>query len=1010
MLVLKRATCLLLSFVLVYSPSLALARSGVKSRKFEPQDKEAFKKAWAKRDARTAAKQRKKTAASRSVASAPSPGSISGAVESVYRPVRIQGKDYVYSQIPGKNGRVQAQMIAGKDFEELLVDEYGTGTASTWKVARGNVEVTASRPLKGAFTQIDVRERRAKAFVNVRLQLNPDFKTYRVVASSIDPYKVDHQVERPSSARIQIMCEDQVRGDELLKGVKSMQDLLDYFGGNRNNLESGLTCTLNRYSELIFDRSCSSGEFANSTQDMAAGLAKIFGSIGDHSGPKSTLFPNGRPRYLQCLNDLGFARYSAQAQTHYANMAGGAREMVRKETHRPPSVEAAEANSCQKIDQLKVYKSGTDQVTSALPLSTLVTNTKYQRPFVCSSAQTNDGEYNQQTGQISFKHGSKEMARLYGGDAASGYASLAFHEMLHQAGLPEQPNEDLIKNLQDCCASPKPDSARSIKACGDVTTYIKKLQNLSDAEERGTAMKIPGYAELRARLEHRVGAAEAQEIMANWYEGLNKDPKASQAVREQEDCMAKPNASLDRCQNGSDGRIRDYTKRFFTDLGSRTIENQRELKTVVNDLADAVNRKYAGTEFHPAEGGVRVIPRTATDQADYQRALQSVSRVPGLIPEEDPNTIVVTAPRRTSTPSTKTANGNSQSSVINITNNSTTTNTTVSQPPVTLGGATNPGNQQQATATPDPRTAAQDQKQQMKDGVGNTAANEQTGDELGGSTGTSNGAVGNNTSANMAGNNSGSVSKGQTSKANLNASSVPMPAQAPSGSGAIDPTGAQPLVAGQSSGTTTDNRYQSATALAGFAENLAGSVASSAVSAMPTLATYVAPAQAQRLPASDSPSSRSSRGGSASLASASTRGSSASQNGGEGSSEGQKAEREQLPGDQQQAPKENQESEAPATLAVRPDARSATDLASNLDSMPSTSSTAVQAALMSVGFSKLEGALRMGENSPLGRALRDKGWTIRVRGGKAAPILMNPSGRCFKPDPQRVLVPLNSCG
>jgi hypothetical protein len=142
---------------------------------------------------------------------------------------------------------------------------------------------------------------------------------------------------------------------------------------------------------------------------------------------------------------------------------------------------------------------------------------------------------------------------------------------------------------------------------------------------------------------------------------------------------------------------------------------------------------------------------------------------------------------------------------------------------------------------------------------------------------------------------------------------------------------------------------------------------------------------------------------------ASTRGSSGSQEGGEGS-DGSKAEREQRPEDQQQAPKENQESEAPATLAVRPDARSATDLAANFDSMPSTSSTAVQATLMSVGFSKLEGALRMGENSPLGRALRDKGWTIRVRGGRASPILMNPSGRCFKPDPRRVLVPLNSCG
>jgi hypothetical protein len=1010
MLVLKRATCLLLSFVLVYSPSLALARNGVKASRFKAQDKAEYNRSVEKHSKKT---KRKQFAAAPRAAKSTKSNPIETAGDEIYRPIRIRGKDYVYSQFPGKNGRVQAQMIAGRDFQEILVDEFGTGTASTWKVARRNVEVTASHPYKGSFTQIDVRERRAKAFVNVRLQLNPDFKTYRMVASSIDPYEVDHQVSAPDSGSVHIMCENQVRSN--LEGIRGIKDILQNFGEEHGARESGLSCLINRYSNLFFDKSCSTGEFAGSTESMSAGIAKIFSSVHVRSNKTSDVFPKGRSQYLQCLNDLGFAGYAAQAQTTYAKMIGDARNDVQKVTHRPASVAAEDVskNSCEPLDQVFVYRDGSSEVAARASLSTLLHGSGSVKKFTCNASLTNDGEYKQESDQIAFKLNKNLAAGHYKTDAATAYASIAFHEILHKSGLAERTSEEYVSNLQQCCASPNPDTEESLKACRSVNRRLNRVRSLSQKETQ-LSLDVPGYAELRAGLApYYQNEVQAQEAMGEWYEAIQKDPRGGPALDALKSCLDAPGAKEASCKNKYDGSIRDFTRRFFREKATSDGFNEKDAKNLSDRLAEVIDARGASrTAVHnlnQRSGGIQFTEPSAADEAEFKRAVASASEIPGLRVEQAPEVdeIVVTAPRRTSTASAKAGN-TSSSTVININSSPTTTtnttNTTVSQPPVTLGGATNPNNQ---PATTDPKAAAQDAKQDMRDGIGNESTSEQVGNGQGSATGTSNGSVG-NTSSSMANGNSGSLSKGQTSKTSLNASSVPMPAQSPNGSGAIDPTGAQPLVVGQSDGTTP-TRYQSAAALAGFAENLAGSVASSAASSMPTLATYVAPAQAQRLPASESPSSRSSRGGSSRTLAASTRGSSGSQEGGEGS-DGSKAEREQRPEDQQQAPKENQESEAPATLAVRPDARSATDLAANLDSMPSTSSTAVQATLMSVGFSKLEGALRMGENSPLGRALRDKGWTIRVRGGRASPILMNPSGRCFKPDPRRVLVPLNSCG
>ncbi len=996
MLVFKRALSLLLSLSMVFAPSLAFARNGVKSHQFQAQDTASFERAVRKQSKKAGAKRGGKLATA-------DEGSVVRSAETIFPKVHIAGHDFSLSQITGPSGRISSQTLAGRDFQELLVDEYGTGTASTWKVTRGNVEVTASRPYRGAFTQIDVRERRAKAFVNVRMQLNSDLRTYRVVASSIDPYKIDHQVERPGSAQLQIMCEDQVPNN-LKAGAETLRQLTERFG--RTNPETAISCLMNRYSAVIFDSSCSHGDFASSTKAMSDGIAKVLASTQQARGPKSAMFPSGRSQYLQCMSDLGFAKYSADAQTKFFESVGKARASVQARTNRPDSVGAEDAKSCEPIKTINIYNNQTKSMAGAGALTDLLNPSVMPRKFSCNANQTSDSEYYQGVDKFSFKLAKDQMAQKYNGDAAQGYASLMFHEMVHSAGIPEDKNEELVRDLQTCCANPNPDSDESMNACGKISSKIAKLKALSRAEERGLSTQIPGYGELRARISRVLDETKTQEVMADWYEAVQKDPKATAALAEMNACLAKPGAKAESCENKVDGALRNFTRQFLKARG--TIDNS-QLVSQADQIAESVNRKNRGAVLVPSQGGYRILESTPESRAAMESAAQQAQAVRGLVPEkeEEAPEIVVVAPTRPRTrtqtqPQTQSQPSQPQTIIVNV----PPQNQTSPQQPVVV-----------TRDTPQPQT--QQPTNLNTDSNANGQTN-QTGVADQKTPGTETGAGGQTDVSTMP--TTGTtpfVPKGAqplTAAQNLAASksSIQMPTgQQPSLTGqapAFDPSGAQPLIAGQTPGSSTDNRFQSATALA----NLGGAATGAAVTAVasvPTLAGYVQPAQAQqRMPTAVSGGGG--RSAPAAFASSAPRG--ASGESGDRSPEGEESARKASqkedgkPGAGDEA--ENSQTVAAASAAgARASAKSATELADNLGRLSTSDATDVQRTLISVGYSKLEGALKMGEKSPFGRALVQKGWTIRSRPGQA-PMLMNPSGRCFKTDPKRILIRLDSCG
>jgi hypothetical protein len=354
MLVLKRAISLLLSFVLVYSPSLAWARAGEpRVKHFKAENPDVYKRQVLKHPHKASKLQvhvdkRMLTKAHRKPASEPKDlkSKIDSAIEQVYRPIRYKGHDYTVTQVAGRGKHLKSQMIKGDDFEQIMVDEYNTGTASLWKVTKGATEITASHPYKGKFSQIDIRERRTKSFINAHLQINPDLKTYRVANYRIEPFQVDHY-----DSQIALACTSQLNDISSIGGIDSLKEFLSTIGADRSTPQSALECKLGHLQEAIFDKSCYVGEFAGSANDMSLALANIFGSVD----PKH----KGKARYLQCLNEQGFAYNAAQMEGNFVAMTSMVEQAVDNNSVRPAAASLLDANLCTPIDQIDILQGTT---------------------------------------------------------------------------------------------------------------------------------------------------------------------------------------------------------------------------------------------------------------------------------------------------------------------------------------------------------------------------------------------------------------------------------------------------------------------------------------------------------------------------------------------------------------------------------------------------------------------------------------------------------------------------
>ncbi len=568
--VFKRAVSLMLSIVLVYSPSLVWAReAATPPKRFTAESPEAYEKQLNKhlQKAATQKTHSSKTTTHKQVQviakAQQSPAKekrhpagkreqlqskFDQAIGTMYRPVHFKGEDYTVTQVAGRGKRLKSQMIKGKDFEEIMVDENNTGTASLWKVTKGLTEITASHPYKGTFSQIDIRQRRAKAFINAHLQINPDLKTYRIANYRIEPFHVDHY-----EPQIALACTSQLTDKSSTDGIDSLKTLLANIGGDHATPQAALQCKLSHLQEAFFDKSCYAGKFAGSAAPMSQAVANIFGSLDPNH--------KGKARYLQCLNEQGFAYYAAQMEGDFVAMTTTAGDAADNDTVRPLASSMSEANICTPIDRVDILAGQT--VLRQQSLADLPPQLGLYRPFTCDETIHYDSDFRQDTTrQVAFSLSAAQMAQPKNyGNAVDGYAFLMFHELLHKAGIPQHPNESLVDQLQNCCADPDPNSKRSEQSCAELSVYAEQMKLLA-VEDSPLAIYMHGYKDLSALANAQMGT-QSEAFKAQWVAGLKADPDASKAWTELKRCDdASPN-DTSACDLSAQRAIKKYNDQFM---------------------------------------------------------------------------------------------------------------------------------------------------------------------------------------------------------------------------------------------------------------------------------------------------------------------------------------------------------------------------------------------------------------------------------------------------------------
>ena len=614
MLVFKRAIHFALSFALAFSPTLAWAAAdrapASAAPTFKAQSKSAYTKNLAKqkRSGRQAASVSASASARRSTSGAPrslavdprygkaedSRFAYSGGVLNQFFPTYETKQGAVYlQQTEGVNGRAGMQITRANGVEEILVDEKGDGTVNRKLVGKDNITVVSTNPYNGVFTKIEIQDHRSGGNIRTLLRMNPDLKTFRLSSVKLETNKIDGY-----GVRVGRMCDLE---PEMLAPVAAFKDIIDHLP---KNSEDAMACRMNRLQELFLDPSCKTPEFQSSIKDITQALAKILTSRGTSPG-----------RFLQCVEDRGFAFHSARIQQNFMSTLNGA--MAIMNPHGFQTADAANPNSCEPL--LEIADLGAGHLKPTIKVSEMLMN--QVKLIKCDSKWPDvaawDGKQvviSQTSARIVNKIGEK------GATASQAYADVLMHELMHSTDLLRVPYESLVGNIGKCCASPFPDGDMSRSACAAMEVARQERvprQNM----ETNLSLNVPGFNDLVEMTEGQMGG-DSEEFMGNWLAALQTDPRALTAWAAIRDCEKYPTGSREKAScvekpkhdivNFSNGFMSKQCRPIESRLG-RTID----CKALKKGYADALR---TGSPLDPAALRARSnsVPVTIDGSAPIQ--------------------------------------------------------------------------------------------------------------------------------------------------------------------------------------------------------------------------------------------------------------------------------------------------------------------------------------------------------------------------------------------------------
>lgn len=251
-------------------------------------------------------------------------------------------------------GRVRKQILTGKDFGEIQLDQDGDGSVDYWQVTRGSKVVTASHPHRGKFLRLLVSDRFGQGVQESTYLLDLSGRSYNLLKTKFMGKSVRYRAEDdeafeaadsapPSTisseavpalsdiearaTRFELRESAMIEHQSQVMGVDYNCESPDSVGGRLAALQREwwkiLKVDLDQKSDRlglllsdskVFDSSCKVPARKKELERMVEDLSKVM-----LSSSKGEPFPTDqtRGRYLRCLEQSGLGITAAQMEQSF---------------------------------------------------------------------------------------------------------------------------------------------------------------------------------------------------------------------------------------------------------------------------------------------------------------------------------------------------------------------------------------------------------------------------------------------------------------------------------------------------------------------------------------------------------------------------------------------------------------------------------------------------------------------------------------------------------------------
>ncbi|MDX9731644.1 MAG: hypothetical protein RBT63_07730, partial [Bdellovibrionales bacterium] len=256
-------------------------------------------------------------------------------------------------------GRIRKQILVGRDFSEIQLDQDADGTVDFWEVKRGRRTITASQPLRGRFLKIEISDKEKGGRRDSVYLLDLRERRYNLHATNFTPnskkmYSSADGFEALGDAKFdQILLMETSFADKSAPSAPTLNneydplvdnpdwiayqsDILGFnfmcedpnsFSGRLANLQRQwwvlLQHDLEEKTDLLkekikastmFDKTCKTAARAKDFDAMAEGLAKLMmsSSKGERFETEVT-----RGRWLRCLEKSGLPVSAARMEVAF---------------------------------------------------------------------------------------------------------------------------------------------------------------------------------------------------------------------------------------------------------------------------------------------------------------------------------------------------------------------------------------------------------------------------------------------------------------------------------------------------------------------------------------------------------------------------------------------------------------------------------------------------------------------------------------------------------------------